>query len=217
MKKEGIYQVIILLMVICFMLFFSESHENFISLSATNDELLELVEKQRSDNDKVINQWEQNYSELYNDYVTLLQENYRLELSHNRVDIPVYEFTEEDVYLIAQCVEAEAGYYDGNELSQQYVTQVILNRLHSSQFPNSVEGVIYQKSGNVPQFSVAYNGMINREVESETLANVYSVLVHGTDLPEYILYFHSDGVSSSLNTYAVESGTVFAYRNKEDY
>ena len=92
-----------------------------------------------------------------------------------------------------------------------------MNRLHSSQFPNSVEGVIYQKSGSVPQFSVAYNGMINREVESETLANVYSVLVHGTDLPEYILYFHSDGVSSSLNTYAVESGTVFAYRDKEDY
>ena len=127
----------------------------------------------------------------------------------------MYEYTEEEIYLLAQCVEAEAGYYQGHETSQQYITQVILNRVESSEFPNSIEEVIYQKVNDTPQFSVAYNGMIDREVQVETLAKVYYVLLHGTDLPDYVLYFYSDKVNNnwvnSLEVYAKLQGTVFAY------
>lgn len=131
------------------------------------------------------------------------------------VELPVYEYTEEEVYLLAQCVEAEAGHYENHNVSQRYVTQVILNRVKSSEFPNSIGEVIFQKVHNVPQFSVAYNGMMNREVTAETLANVYSVLLYGTDLPDYVLYFYSDRVTNNwvntLNTYTTIQGTVFAY------
>ena len=96
---------------------------------------------------------------------------------------------------------------------------MVLNRLHSNEFPNTIEEVIYQKVNGVPQFSVAHNGMIDREVKAETLVNVYEVIVHGTDLPEYVRYFYADYVTdnwvNTLTTYDLVEGTVFAYDNKE--
>ena len=221
MNREKFYQGIIIFMLICFMIFFIKSYNNFTELSAINDELINLVDNQKTDYEKIIEQWKQSYEDLQSSYGDLLVEKRSLELERKQVNIPVYDFTEEEVYLIAQCVEAEAGYYEGHKLSQQYVTQVIINRLHSGQFPNSVEEVIYQKVNGVPQFSVAYNGMMDREVEQKTLSNVYSAIVHGTDLPEYVLYFYNVSVTenwvNTLNTYVIESGTVFAYRSKEVY
>lgn len=123
--------------------------------------------------------------------------------------------SEGEVYTLAQCVEAEAGV--GNTESQKHITQVILNRVASDKFPNSVEEVIFQKRGCIPQFSVAYNGMMNRKVKEETLMNVYKVLMHGTDLPDNVLYFYADFVKdnwvNTLNIYSVVEGTVFAYEN----
>lgn len=153
---------------------------------------------------------------LTDNYISLENENEELKAKLLEVEIPTYEFTDAEIYLLAQCVEAEAGYDD---LSQKYVTQVILNRLHSGKFPNTIVDVIYQRVNGVPQFSVAWNGAIEREVKTETLLNVYSVLVHGTDLPQYVLYFYSDKVTgnwvNNLATYTTVSGTVFAYV-KED-
>ena len=211
MKKETFYQGGIIVLLILFIIFVVKSHESYMDLLEVNEQTNELLEEQRESN-----------QELQRKYYEVLEEKEQLEFKQKQVELPVYDFTEAEVYLIAQCVEAEAGYYEGHELSQQYVTQVILNRLHSGQFPNSVEEVIYQKTNGCPQFSVAYNGMMDdREVEPETLANVYSVLVHGTDLPEYVLYFYSASVTenwvNTLNTYTTESGTVFAYESKEVY
>lgn len=63
--------------------------------------------------------------------------------------------------------------------------------------------------------------MDDRVVEPETLANVYKVIVHGTDLPEYVCYFYSDSVTENwvnkLPVYDTVDGTVFAYESKEDY
>lgn len=50
---------------------------------------------------------------------------------------------------------------------------------------------------------------------------MYKVIVHGTDLPEYVCYFYSDSVTENwvnkLPVYDTVDGTVFAYENKEDY
>ena len=131
-------------------------------------------------------------------------------------DVFVYNLSREEVNILAKCVEAEAGV--NNLESQRYVTQVILNRVYSKEFPNTVKEVIYQKSGKIPQFSVAYDGSMNREVDPKTLANVYSVLMHGTDLPEYVLFFYSSSVKgnwvNTLKKYKTVEGTVFAYSKR---
>lgn len=216
--KERVYQGIILVLLVLFLVFFIKTNDDYMDLLEVNDEQTALIDKQRSDNEKIVNSWQESYEELQIDYGKLLKENDELK----EVEIVDYYFTEAEVYLIAQCVEAEAGDYEGHELSQQYVCQVILNRLHSGKFPSSVEEVIYEKNNGCPQFLVAYNGMMDdRVVEPETLANVYKVIVHGTDLPEYVCYFYSDSVTENwvnkLPVYDTVDGTVFAYENKEDY
>lgn len=60
-----------------------------------------------------------------------------------------------DVYLLARCIHGEARGepYKG----QVAVGAVILNRVRSSAFPNTISGVIYQKGA----FSVVSDGQIN--------------------------------------------------------
>ena len=130
-----------------------------------------------------------------------------------------FNFTQEEVILLAKCVQTEAGV--NNHESQKYITQVIMNRVYSPSFPDSIHDVIYQKSGRVPQFSVAYNGMLEScDLSTGTLNNVYQVLLNGTDLPRYVQYFYSEKVTNNwvntLNVYCVVEGTVFAYSSKED-
>ena len=175
----------------------------------------ELLDRQRNEQDALITTLEESYGELQNSYIELVDKNERLE---SRLQEKKCKYTEDEVYLLAQCVEAEAGY---NPESQKYVTQVILNRVNSARYPDTIREVIYQKTGRgVAQFSVAYNGsMEGREVKSKTLANVYNVLLFGTDLPEYVQYFYSVKVTNNwvntLNTHTTVGGTVFAYASKE--
>ena len=185
-----------------------------MDLLEVNESYESLIDKQREDKDEIVKKWEDSYDDLQTQYGQLLVENEKLKDQMEETELPTYDFTEAEVYLIAQCAEAEAG--EKNYQAQQYIVQVILNRIHSGDFPKTADEVIYQKVSGVPQFSVAFNGMMdNREVTPETLANVYEVIVHGTDLPEYVCYFYSASVKenwvNNLNTYTTVEGTVFAY------
>lgn len=218
--KERIYQGVIVALLLTLLVFVVKSNKNYMDLLEVNESQQTLIEQQREDYQVVIDDWTKSYEDLQTEYGKLLVENDQLNKKLNEVVLPVYDYTEAEIYLIAQCVQAEAGNYEDHYLSQQYVCQVILNRLHNSQFPNYVEEVIYQKTDGIPQFSVAYNGAIDEvEVEPETLTNVYSVIVNGTDLPEYVMYFYSASVKenwvNTLQTYTTVQGTVFAYF-KED-
>ena len=161
-----------------------------------------------SDHKDQLNTFEDKHNDVVSNYdemiLMLTDENKRLK-----------ELLKDDIYCLAQCVEAEAGYYANHSKSQKYVAQVILNRVHSENFPNTIKDVIYDSHYGIPQFSVAYNGMMNREVEEETLANVYDVVLRGTDLPDYVCYFYSTSVKDNwvnkLPIYDTVEGTVFAY------
>lgn len=224
MKERHVYQGIIVVLLVFFVFFFMKSHENYMGLLNSTKELDTLLNEQKDSYEGVIEQWSTKYEELSSDYGNLLSECGQLEseidqleIELNEIELPVYDFSREEIYLLAKCVQAEAGDYKGHELSQRYITQVILNRIHSGEFPNTIEDVIYQKVGKYPQFSVAYNGMMeDAKVEPETLANVYRVIVHGTDLPEYVCYFYSKYTTgkwvNTLPTYDVVEGTVFAYK-----
>lgn len=128
-------------------------------------------------------------------------------------------YSKEEVQLLAKCVQAEAG--EGNSQSQKMITQVILNRVVSPKFPNTIEEVIYQKDGGI-QFSVAYNGSLeSQEVTYQTLANVYSVLLFGSDLPFEVQYFYAESLVEdnwvkTLKTYDTVEGTIFAYAPEEE-
>lgn len=157
----------------------------------------------------------ENYEETHEKYLTALETVVALKEKLKGFDLPVYSYTREQVVLLAKCVQCEAG--ENNEKSQRYIASVILNRVKSGHFKDSIKEVIYEKINGVPQFSVAYDGSMDKcSLSSKVLANVYSVIVHGKELPDDVLYFYSAKLKSdnwvkSRIVYDTVEGTVFCY------
>lgn len=74
------------------------------------------------------------------------------------IEEPAYSLTEEEIELIALVTMAEAE--GESEYGKRLVIDTVLNRVDHewSGWPDSVEGVIYQKS----QFTSMWNGRVNR-------------------------------------------------------
>lgn len=72
-----------------------------------------------------------------------------------------------DVYWLARIIEAEAGAesYQGKVA----VGNVILNRVNSKDFPNTVYNVIFEYYGNIPQFSPVADGTIYNSPTQESI------------------------------------------------
>ena len=215
LQDNTLYKVLLVITLICFIVFIEVSNKNYRELYEVNRDLLEQIDTTIKDNDKLVQKWSNNYSSLQSDYGDLLVENEKLKEELSGIKLPKYSFSEAEVKLIAVCVQCEAG--ENNEVAQKYITSVILNRIKSGQFPDSVEEVIYQKVNGVPQFSVAYDGSMDEcELSPTVLANVYSVIVSGSKLPDYVMYFYStslkeDNWVKSLNVYDTVEGTIFCY------
>ena len=94
-----------------------------------------------------------------------------------------------DYNVLLKIVEAEAG---GEDLTgKMMVANVILNRVKSDRFPNTVTEVVYQKCNGSAQFSPTVDGRINTvSISQETLEAVERVL-QGEDLSNGAYYFRS--------------------------
>lgn len=100
-------------------------------------------------------------------------------------------FGSEDYQTLLRIVEAEAGICDSK--GKILVANVVLNRVRSSEFPNTVRDVVYQPS----QFSPVSNGTINTcKVTSQTVECVKRAL-SGEDYSQGALYFMNRGASRS--------------------
>lgn len=87
-------------------------------------------------------------------------------------------------YLLAQLVEAEAG--NQSFEGRVAVANVVLNRVASGKFPNSIEAVIYQSG----QFSPITDGAINNVPTAESIRAV-QVAVNAGGSPYGALYFYN--------------------------
>lgn len=100
-----------------------------------------------------------------------------------------YSLAKEDYEVLLQIVEAEAGSEDIK--GKMLVAGVVMNRVDSNQFPNSVKEVVYQREHGVTQFSPVANGRLSRvKISDETKEAVERVL-YGEDITEGALYFAS--------------------------
>lgn len=98
-----------------------------------------------------------------------------------------YAISEDDYEVLLRIVEAEAG---GEDIKgRMLVAGVILNRVESSKFPDTVREVVFQKENGVAQFSPTVDGRYDRvRVSMETTEAVDRVL-YGENLTEGALYF----------------------------
>ena len=95
--------------------------------------------------------------------------------------------------VLLKIVQAEAGNCD--KKGRILVANVILNRVESDEFPDTVAGVVYERN----QFSPVIDGSIDRcKVADETIEAVECALA-GEDYSEGALYFMNRRTSSGKN------------------
>ena len=99
-------------------------------------------------------------------------------------------YTNSDLYLLAKCIYAEAR--GESYTGQVAVGAVILNRVKSSAFPNTIAGVIYQQHA----FTAVSDGQINLEPD-KTALNAASDAMNGWDPTYGCIYYYNPAVATS--------------------
>ena len=99
-------------------------------------------------------------------------------------------YTSSDLYLLAKVIYAEAR--GESYTGQVAVGAVVLNRVKSSAFPNTIAGVVYQKSA----FTAVTDGQINLEPD-KTAMNAASDAMNGWDPTYGCIYYYNPAVATS--------------------
>lgn len=89
--------------------------------------------------------------------------------------------------ILERIVQAEAG--NQSMKGKMLVANVVMNRVKSKKFPNTVKGVVYQHKGGVYQFSPVQNGSINRVKVSSNTKKAVTRVLNGEDYSKGALYF----------------------------
>ena len=102
-------------------------------------------------------------------------------------------FTSKDIELLARMIHAEARgeSYEG----KVGVGAVIVNRIESSDFPNTMQEVIYQRTKNGYQFSPVQDGSINLKPDAISLEAAYAA-IRGQDPTGGSLYFYNPEIAT---------------------
>ena len=127
---------------------------------------------------------------------------------------PVYNYTEEELDLLARLIYSEGGIesYD----TQLKIGSVVMNRVDDPYFPNTIREVIYQKN----QFSVTFTKldgviMIDRPADEEAKKAAYEILNYGSVLPPKVQVFYEKSITTgwvaSREPYGTFDHTTFAY------
>lgn len=97
------------------------------------------------------------------------------------------EFSAAEIEVLQRIVEAEAGGEDDD--GKLLVANVVLNRVRSEQFPNTISEVVFQRSNGVTQFSPVANGRYGEVTVSEETKSAVDRALQGEDISEGALYF----------------------------
>ena len=116
----------------------------------------------------------------------------------------------EDLYWLSRIINAESG---GESMKGQIaVGNVVLNRVKSKEFPNTIPGVIFDRKHAV-QFEPVENGTIYRTPSSKSVEAAMRVLV-GENTVGDALYFYAPALSEGvwINANRVYHMTIGCHR-----
>lgn len=111
---------------------------------------------------------------------------------------------EEEKMILYKIVEAEAGGED--RTGKILVANVVLNRLENEKFPNTIEGVVFQREGGVAQFSPVANGKYEKAVPKEETIEAVEAALRGEDYSEGALYFMARKYADAENVKWFDTG-----------
>jgi len=98
-----------------------------------------------------------------------------------------YDLMDEDLDVLMRIVEAEAGTEDIE--GKLLVANVVLNRVNSEKFPDSVTEVVFQREKGVSQFSPISDGRFWEVKISEETTEAVERALEGEDISQGALYF----------------------------
>ncbi len=117
--------------------------------------------------------------------------------------------SDSDYNTLLRIVQAESGGCD--IIGKILVANVILNRVESDEFPDSIHGVVYQKH----QFSPVIDGSINRCKVTEETREAVERALNGEDPSEGALYFMNRSRSASKNVRWFDTKLSFLFKHGE--
>ena len=106
-----------------------------------------------------------------------------------------YTYTNDDILLIAKVLKCECG--SSTFEGKLAVANVIINRAKSDQFPDTVEEVIYDRRYGSVQFSIAYNGKLDKAEPNKECYLAAKCALDGADVATDCLFFQADYVKDS--------------------
>lgn len=116
-------------------------------------------------------------------------------------------YTEHELELLAHAIGGEAGATYCSDTMRYYVGSVVLNRVASAYFPDTLEAVIFQEG----QYACTWCGMFEWEPSERCYEIAKDLLEHGSVLPENVIFQaefeQGDGV------YCQEQNMIFCYKN----
>ena len=100
-------------------------------------------------------------------------------------DQVVRSYSEQEVYELAKIVYCEAG--GESQLCKEYVAQVVINRVNSPKFPNTIHDVIFQGK----QFSPTFDGSWERKEPDAACYEAARKIMNSTTQITTALYFEA--------------------------
>lgn len=114
-------------------------------------------------------------------------------------------YDKEELSLLAHLINAEAGSDWCTDDMQYYVGSVVLNRMASDRYPDTMYDVIYQKG----QYACINNGHINKTPCDRAWEIAEDLLVNGSVLPSKVVY--QAEFRQGKGTYCIEQNMYFCY------
>jgi len=122
--------------------------------------------------------------------------------------VPIVEeipsISNEEFNLLTNLVMAEAE--NQSWIAQFYIACVVLNRVKSNIFPNTITEVIMQEN----QFSCMWNGRFERVTANESCISAVETALVTNDLPSNVYYFTSCGYLNGTDPWARVNDMYFS-------
>lgn len=128
-----------------------------------------------------------------------------------QAEAPEAAYTQADLDLLSRLIYAEAGCTWIPDWVQRMVGSVVLNRVGSQYYPDTIREVIYQPG----QYAPTWDGSLQKTPDARTIENARYLLEHGSICPENVVGQNSiitgSGVYTSYYDQVLDTTIYFCY------
>ena len=93
-------------------------------------------------------------------------------------------YTDNDLYVLSHIINAEAGDDNCSHEHRIAVGSVVLNRVAADDFPDTIEGVVFDPG----QYSPTWDGRYSLEPSEDSIETAKYLLENGSQIPEDCIY-----------------------------